>query len=136
MQGTNVVKSSKDEILTMEQAEFIETLDKIFTAMLSESKMLRLTQRDYEFARDLLDIHHIMVSPDISRPKANKLIKQMLKCSWTKAKRLMEAHFLLWGDAKRTNLEFKKVIICCQGQGTFWKGKGTFCLFRKVIICF
>lgn len=106
------VTKTENEILTMSQTEFVEVLDRIFSCFLSESRMLKLSQRDYEFARDLMDAHHLLVSPDIPKVKMNKAICNLLKCSWTKAKRIIDAHFLLWGDAKQQNLEFKKVIIC------------------------
>jgi len=114
MKGTKELKkgSDNDSIVTDKQVVFMEKLDKIYDAFLSNRKMLSLSDRDYSFARDLLDIHHILVAPDITRAKELVLIKQLLKCSDTKAKRLREAHFLLWGDAKQSNIEFKKRIIC------------------------
>ena len=106
-----VAKDNDNEIVSMPDVDFFEMVDRVMGAYLNRGKFIRLTERDYSFAKDLLDIHHILVSPDVLRTREISLICNLVKCSKPKAKRLRIAHELLWGDAKGANDDFQKRLI-------------------------
>lgn len=94
-----------------QEAEFLEDIDNIMESFMDKRKMLRLPDRTFKFAQDLLDIHHILVNPNIPRSKEMTMVCKLLNVSQTKARKLRKAHTLIWGDAKGDNDAFLRKLV-------------------------
>lgn len=105
------VKNDEVEIVNESEADFFDEVDAIMEAYLSKRKMIQLSERTFRFAQDILDAHHILVSPEIPRGKEISLLCQALKISDTKARRIRRAHILIWGESKGQNDAFQKRLI-------------------------